>query len=215
MRPCDFHQLSEAVVIVSTNLAAAALPAEWGDVSGWDGDGGPAMSEVQVSVSAFGDVSLTNLEPFARTENGSCSFGLLASAVELSATSDVAASATDVDDTTDEFTLTAHTFYTGQLCRIATSNALPTGLEADTDYWIIVVDDNTVQLAASYEDALAETAIDITDAGTGNQTITGCDLCATYRMAHLQGTQEYGFVADAHAGSVPVRIAIQTVTRFQ
>jgi hypothetical protein len=216
VKPCDFHTVSESVVVNSTNLVVAAgVPDTWGDVTAWDGNGGPTQSEVQVSICAFGDVTLSNLEPFARTEDGDCSFGVLATSVELTGTADVAASATDVDDTTDEITLTSHTFHTGQICRVTTSNTLPAGLAINTDYWVIKVDANTIQLAASYADAIAGTAIDLTTAGVGNQTITASDAAAMYRFGHVQDAQYYGFLASAHAGSIPVRIALKVVTRYQ
>jgi len=50
--------------------------------------------------------------------------------------------------------------------------ALPAGLSADTPYWIIFVDVNTMQLAASLEDAMQENAVSFTDDGTGTHTMS-------------------------------------------
>lgn len=50
--------------------------------------------------------------------------------------------------------------------------ALPTGLSAGTDYWLIRVSATTARVAASYADARAGTAIAFTDAGSGTNTLT-------------------------------------------
>lgn len=75
--------------------------------------------------------------------------------------------------TTDAMTATAHGKMTGfGPVRLANSGgALPTGLAAATDYWLIVVDANTVKFASSYANALAGTPVDITAAGSGTHTM--------------------------------------------
>jgi hypothetical protein len=55
--------------------------------------------------------------------------------------------------------------------QVSTTTTLPAGLSAATDYYVIKVSDLTCQLATSYANALAGTAINITDAGTGTHTI--------------------------------------------
>jgi Phage tail tube protein len=50
--------------------------------------------------------------------------------------------------------------------------ALPAGLSAATNYWIIPTGLNAGKLATSYANAIAGTAVDITGAGTGTHTIT-------------------------------------------
>lgn len=44
---------------------------------------------------------------------------------------------------------------------------LPTGISANTNYWVIVLDENTFQLAASHQDALDELPVSISTDGTG------------------------------------------------
>lgn len=61
-------------------------------------------------------------------------------------------------------TITAHGFNTGLKVALSGTN-LPTGLSA-TNYWVIVVDANTVSLASSLVNAVAGTAVHITGAGT-------------------------------------------------
>lgn len=73
------------------------------------------------------------------------------------------------DNTTDTFTSTAHNLQNGDKVTVSNSGgALPTGLSAATGYFIINKAANTFQLAASPYD----TAINISDDGTGTQTWT-------------------------------------------
>lgn len=55
--------------------------------------------------------------------------------------------------------------------RLTTTTTLPAGLSTATDYYVIKVTDLTCKLATSYANAVAGTAINITDAGTGTHTI--------------------------------------------
>lgn len=78
----------------------------------------------------------------------------------------------DVDTDEDTITLSAHDFTTGLKVALTTDGVLPTGLSA-TNYYVIVVDANTIQLASSLSNALAGTAEDITAAaGGGTHTLT-------------------------------------------
>ena len=61
---------------------------------------------------------------------------------------------------------------TGTRVRLTTTTTLPGGLATATDYYVIKVSDTTFKLATSYANAVAGTAIDITDAGTGTHTVT-------------------------------------------
>ena len=55
--------------------------------------------------------------------------------------------------------------------RCSTTTTLPAGLATATDYWVIWLSDTTCKLATSRANAVAGTAIDITDAGTGTHTL--------------------------------------------
>lgn len=74
------------------------------------------------------------------------------------------ASEINLDD--DEVTIPAHGFFTGLKGQLTTTGTLPAGVTTATDYFIIVVDANTIQFAASLADALAGDAIDLTDYGS-------------------------------------------------
>lgn len=79
----------------------------------------------------------------------------------------------DVSVANDTITLTAHTLKTGDLVQLTTTLTLPTGLSLATDYYVINIDANTIALATSYANALANTRVDITAAaGGGTHTIS-------------------------------------------
>lgn len=78
----------------------------------------------------------------------------------------------EADD--DNGTAAAHAYLTGDgpLYVSNAGGALPAPLEAGTPYWAIKTGDNTLKFAASLEDALAGTAIDLTTDGSGTNTIS-------------------------------------------
>ena len=79
-----------------------------------------------------------------------------------------------VDFTTGKITLNGHGYFTGfGPIQLTTDGTLPAGLALATDYWVIVVDVNNIQLASSKANAEANTPVPIvlTTNGTGNQTI--------------------------------------------
>jgi hypothetical protein len=81
------------------------------------------------------------------------------------------------DASTDVCTFTSTANYpsnllTGTRVRLTTTTTLPAGLALATDYYVIRVTDSTVKLATSYANAVAGTAINITDAGTGTHTMS-------------------------------------------
>jgi hypothetical protein len=74
---------------------------------------------------------------------------------------------------TDVLTKVAHGGLTGQKAQVSNSGgALPAGLSAATDYFMIKIDADTFYLASSLVNAVAGTRIDITTNGTGTQTVT-------------------------------------------
>jgi hypothetical protein len=81
-----------------------------------------------------------------------------------------------VDAGDDELTLTAHEYETGDgPVRLTTTGTLPAGLSLATDYWIEVVDANTIRLATSFPDAMNGAPVDVTDGGSGTHTISTTD----------------------------------------
>ena len=67
----------------------------------------------------------------------------------------------DIDDVNDTITETGHGLLTGDSVRLVSTGVYPTGLAAATTYYIIKVDNDTIKFAASKEDALANTPIEL------------------------------------------------------
>lgn len=106
----------------------------------------------------------------------------------------------------DILTAAAHGFITGLKGQASTTTTLPDGLALTTDYFVIVLSANTFSLASSLVNALAGTAIDILDAGTGDHTFTPTALAgATVKLeksnssvkAIREGTGSWSDVAAA------------------
>jgi hypothetical protein len=81
------------------------------------------------------------------------------------------ASATDVNIVTNVIQSSAHGFVTGRKIALTTAGVLPTGLSA-TNYYVIRIDADSLQLATSLANAEAGGAVDITAIGTGTHTMT-------------------------------------------
>lgn len=77
-----------------------------------------------------------------------------------------------------EITIPSHGFPEGFKVRLTTTGTLPAPLLTATDYFVIVIDANTIQLAESLAEALAGTEIELTDAGSDDavHTVTGVAL---------------------------------------
>lgn len=85
--------------------------------------------------------------------------------------------------------------------QLTTADTLPAGLELATDYWVITVGVDTFRLAASFEDAMADTPIPVavTDAGTGPHTLSATD--DTLRAGEEQTT----IVSDYVSGTLSIQ----------
>jgi len=75
------------------------------------------------------------------------------------------------DAGTDVITHSNYNLLTGTRLQCTTTTTLPGGLSLATDYYLIRVTDTTAKLATSYANAIAGSAINITDAGTGTHTL--------------------------------------------
>jgi hypothetical protein len=90
-----------------------------------------------------------------------------------------AAKAFTADNTTEIFTAAANGFVLGLKTQVSNSGgALPTGLSAGTDYFVVPVTADTFKLATSLADALAGTTLSISSDGTGTNTITPTAIAA-------------------------------------
>ncbi len=65
----------------------------------------------------------------------------------------------------------SHTFDLGQPVQVITTDTLPTGISATTDYYVVPTDANNVKFATSAANAIAGTYISYTNGGVGTHTI--------------------------------------------
>lgn len=90
------------------------------------------------------------------------------------------------------FTLAAHGFQTGDTVFLTTTGALPTGLTANTIYYVIFQSSSTFNLATSYANAIAATAIATSGTQSGTHTLWACpyglgDGSTTFGIPDLKG----------------------------
>jgi hypothetical protein len=67
---------------------------------------------------------------------------------------------------------------------LTTNGTLPAGLAVGTDYWLIRVDDERLQLAATRADAIAGNAVTLTDVGTGQHKVNIFDHARGVDIIH-------------------------------
>jgi hypothetical protein len=79
---------------------------------------------------------------------------------------------TAVNTTNEQITITAHGYTLGLKGQVTNPGTLPTGISGSTDYFVIVIDADTIQLADSLAHAQAGTPINITAQGSGTNTFT-------------------------------------------
>ena len=106
----------------------------------------------------------------------------------------------------------AHGLLTGHKLQVTTSGALPTGISALTNYWVIRVDAATFKIAASLSDALAGTAVDITALGTGNQTFTLQAIAAPTAVAGVIDVDANTIGISSHGYSTGIVGQLTTTT---
>lgn len=95
---------------------------------------------------------------------------------EIVATQNLNTDVSSVSASTDILTLTGSRlqYQRGDQVRVVTDGTLPSGISDATDYYVIPYqfkDSARIKLASSLDNAIAGTAIDITDGGTGAHTI--------------------------------------------
>lgn len=104
-------------------------------------------------------------------------------------TVDTNAAGNFVGATSNHVTITGHGYKTGLKGQVSnTGGALPTGLSTSTNYFIIVVDANTVSFATSYANAIAGTVITISG-GSGTNTFTPTALAGGTVQAQWSNDQ--------------------------
>lgn len=163
----------------------------------------------------FGDVTVWNasqsVTPIFEVELHAATTTLLTLA-ELYGGTEIAVLISDdvdtVDFANDELDITTHGLETGDgPLQLTTTTTLPAGLDLLTNYFVIKVNDGTIQLALTFADALAGTAVTFSDAGIDTHTLTGTS--AQTRVKWLS----YGFLGPANDGALTLLEKKGYVTR--
>lgn len=84
---------------------------------------------------------------------------------------------------------------TGQAVTVSTTGGLPSGLVANTTYYIIRLSSSSFQLASTLANALATSPISVTTTGTGVQTMATIDLGTVMSIVNAGA---YQFVQDSN-----------------
>ena len=126
---------------------------------------------ITVLDNADGTITLTQLA-YGPTTNPVPKNVSEAGAGSIAGVQTTAGVANKVDVDNDQITISSHPYVTGTKVAATTSAAdFPSGLSA-TNYWVIKVDANTIQLATNLANAADGTAVDLVDIGTGTHTLT-------------------------------------------
>lgn len=136
--------------------------------------GSPTDDDIVLTQLSTGDVA--NMAPKSENDGGA---GSIAVSVGT------AGSNGDISVANNTVTETAHGWITGDRVYV-TGSDLPAGLTTATIYYIIKVDANTYKFATSLANAVAGTAVDLTD--FGSSTLTAVQADYTIRMLATDST---------------------------
>ena len=106
-------------------------------------------------------------------------------------------------------TLASHGFITGDSIYLTTTGALPTGLTANTLYYVIYVNATTFRLATSYANAVASTAINTSGTQSGTHTLYYCPYglgngSSTFNVPDFRGRIPVGMGSGAGLTARPL-----------
>lgn len=118
--------------------------------------------------------------------------------------------AADVNTTAETITITAHGFITGNIGQVSTAGTLPAPLLAATDYFVIKVDANTIQLATSLVNALAGTPINLSSQGVGASTFTPSAISGA--SIKLQQSEDASHAVDLGSAT---NVTVDAVVNFE
>jgi len=108
------------------------------------------------------------------------------------------------------FTLSAHGMVSGDVIYLTTTGALPTGLSANTLYWVTVINSSTFNVSTSFANYSAGTKVTTTGTQSGTHTARRCpwglgDGSSTFTLPDLResapvgiGTRGVGVSADTY-----------------
>jgi len=96
--------------------------------------------------------------------------------------------ASTVDVTANTIAISTHGYITGVKGQLTTTGTLPDPLATSTDYFVIVVNANSIKLATTLAYALAGTAVNITNQGADGNTHTFTPTALAGAAAMLKGS---------------------------
>lgn len=131
-----------------------------------------------------------------------------------------AAQATAIDLATDQITISDHGFSSGDVVGAISSTTLPTGISANTAYYVIKINEDTIALATSRANALAALPqkLNITALGSGTMTLRKNAMGTVLLDEYISGTQivtdvwVYPDTAATSGGTAAMDIKIGSVS---
>jgi|TARA_B100000035_G_scaffold272926_1_gene248499 hypothetical protein len=105
-----------------------------------------------------------------------------------------------VDTASNELSITAHPFNTGDRVVITSTGTVPGGLATNVGYFVISASANSIKLASTRANAVANTDIDIQSAGSGTITVASDEIFTLTRTGS--------------SGSVTLKKADVTIATF-
>ncbi len=156
-----YADISTTTIAATVAAAAkAALNALTGFTAALTLDDGAADGSMTSTATVRGPVAA----PVPHTKND----GAAGSITGVQTTTGVVSK---VDLTAETATIAAHGYTTGALVRLTTTSTLPAGVTTGVDYYLIALTADTIQFATTQAHALAGTAINLTDFGSGTHTV--------------------------------------------
>lgn len=147
---------------------------------------GAATNSCTGAIIANNVVEITNYERFVDATN------LIAGNIDNNGLYDPFSHSFTADAGTDVITVSSDIEDLAKVY-LTTTGTLPAGLSLLTPYWVIGITSTTIKLATSYANAVADTEIDITDAGTGTHTINYQDTNGLIKFVNSTGKVSGGF----------------------
>lgn len=167
------------VTVVNTDRDTLAAACELMNTNGASPFGRTGIVSSSVMTSLMGDPEISGRDYYGQLAGGNAlrvlrnieGFEAIYEYPDFPA--NAAASSFTANATTNVCTDAAHGFRTGDKVRLTSTTTLPAGLAANTTYFVIRLSADTFSLATTDANAVAGTAIDITDTGTGTHSVVG------------------------------------------
>ena len=106
---------------------------------------------------------------------------------------------------------TANGYGLGQIVTITTTGTVPTGLGTGTNYYVIPVTGTSFNVATSYANAVAGTAITITGAGVATNTVAPTAIAGTALVQLQSSNDNTNWIATGSAGTLAVGSTFTTI----